>query len=69
MLVLTRKSGEGIYIGDSIHIQILEIRGNQVKVGIMAPEDKGIYRDEVYERIKQFNILASQVQGEDLNEL
>jgi carbon storage regulator len=69
MLVLTRKSGEGIYVGDTIRIRILEIKGGQVKIGVDAPEDKGIYRDEVYERIRQFNILASQIKDEDLGEL
>jgi carbon storage regulator len=69
MLVLTRKLGEGIHVGDTIRVQVLEIRGGQVKLGIEAPEDKGIYRDELYEKIRQFNIMASQIKDEDIQEL
>ena len=43
MLVLTRKSGEGLWIGDDIRIQVLEVRDGQVRIGVDAPEEKGIY--------------------------
>jgi len=69
MLVLTRKSGEGIWIGDEVHIKVLEVREGQVKIGIQAPEKKGIYRDEVYARIKQFNVMASGIKDEDIDSL
>ena len=69
MLVLTRKSGEGIWIGDDIRIQVLEVRENQVRIGIKAPGDKGIHRDEVYERIRASNIEASRVKDEDIDSL
>ena len=69
MLVLTRRSGEGVWIGDEIQIKVLEIRGGQVKLGINAPEDKGIYRDEIYQRIKAFNVKASSVTDEDVTDL
>ena len=69
MLVLTRKSGEGIWIGDDIRIQVLEVRENQVRIGIKAPEDKGILRDEVYERVRASNIEASRVKDEDIDSL
>lgn len=48
MLTLTRKAGESIKIGDDIEIFIKEIRRNQVRVGIVAPEDKKIYRKEIW---------------------
>jgi carbon storage regulator len=69
MLVLTRKSGEGIWIGDDIRIQVLDVRENQVRIGIKAPEDKGILRDEVYERVRASNIEASRVKDEDIDSL
>lgn len=59
MLILTRKSGEGVRIGDDIRIVVLELKGNQVRIGIKAPLDTPVYRNEVYERIKSENIKAS----------
>lgn len=69
MLVLTRKSGEGVWIGDEIRIQVLEVRDGQVRIGIEAPQDKGIYRDELYERIRELNIRASRSKREDIDSL
>jgi carbon storage regulator len=69
MLVLTRKSGEGIWIGDDIHVEILGVREGQVRIGIRAPEGKGIYRDELYERIRNSNVLASRLKREDVDSL
>lgn len=51
MLTLTRKVGESIRIGDDIEIIVKEIRRNQVRIGIVAPRDVAIYREEVYETI------------------
>jgi carbon storage regulator len=69
MLVLTRKSGEGLWIGDDIRIQVLEVRDGQVRIGVDAPEEKGIYRDELYERIRKLNIQASRSKKEDIESL
>ena len=69
MLVLTRKSGEGLWIGDDIRIQVLDIREGQVRIGVKAPQDKGIYRDELYERIRELNIQASRSKSEDIDSL
>ena len=60
MLVLTRKIDESITIGHSISISVLEIKGNQVKLGVKAPKDIPINRTEVYEKIMSENIKASQ---------
>ena len=53
MLVLSRKAEEAMFIGDDIKITVLDIRGGQVRIGITAPQDIKIHREEVYERINQ----------------
>ena len=55
MLTLTRKKGESIVLNNNIEITILEIRGEQVKIGISAPRDVSIYRKEVYLQIQEEN--------------
>lgn len=52
MLVLTRKQGQSIMIGDEIEVQVLSVAGEKVRIGITAPRDVGIFRNEVYERIE-----------------
>ncbi len=69
MLVLTRKAGEGIIIGDDIRITIIEAKGGGIRIGIDAPADKKIYRQEIYDRICQENKEASQWNLADLNVL
>ena len=53
MLILTRKVGESLLIGDDVSITILNIRGNQVKIGVQAPKDVSVHREETYQRIHQ----------------
>ena len=53
MLILTRKVGESLLIGDDVSITILNIRGNQVKIGVKAPKEISVHREEIYQRIKQ----------------
>lgn len=53
MLILTRKVGESLLIGDDISITILNVRGNQVKIGVKAPKEISVHREEIYQRIKQ----------------
>ena len=53
MLVLSRKAEESMFIGDNIKITVLDIRGGQVRIGITAPQDIKIHREEVYDRINQ----------------
>lgn len=66
MLVLTRRLGESINIGDNIKITVVDIDGKQVKIGIEAPRDVAIFREEVYERIKQENLKAAEATSDDL---
>ncbi len=53
MLILTRKVGESVLIGNDISITILSVRGNQVKLGVEAPKEVSVHREEIYQRIKQ----------------
>ena len=53
MLILTRRVGETVMIGDEITITILGVKGNQVRVGINAPKSVAVHREEIYERIKR----------------
>ena len=53
MLILTRKVGESVLIGNDISITILSVRGNQVKLGVEAPKEVFVHREEIYQRIKQ----------------
>ena len=58
MLVLTRKSGEAIRIGEDIAVHILEIRGNQARVGIDAPREQAVHREEIAQKIKREKTLS-----------
>lgn len=70
MLALTRKKGEALVINNNIEITVLEIRGDQIKIGISAPKDVPIYRKEVYLQIQQENEDAISADGLDaLNNL
>ena len=53
MLILTRRVGETVMIGDEVTITVLGVKGNQVRVGINAPKSVAVHREEIYERIKR----------------
>lgn len=69
MLILTRKTGETIAIGEEIKITVLGIQGKQVKLGITAPEKVSVYREEIFKKIQLENVKASMSLKEDLQEL
>ena len=69
MLVLTRKVGDGIRIGNNVIIKVIELKGGGVRIGIDAPQDMKIYRQEVYDRITQENQEALQWNMADLDAL
>ena len=59
MLVLSRKIGEGIRIGSDVEIKILEIKGDTIKIGIVAPKNLSIWRNELFEEISAENLRAA----------
>lgn len=69
MLILTRKLGENIQIGDSVTVSVLGIKGSHVKLGITASRDTQVLREELAKKIKEMNILASRAEEHDLGAL
>ena len=68
MLVLTRKLHQSIVIGDGIEIVVLDVRGEQVRIGIKAPKDVAVHRKEVFDQIQEANLDAANVRPEDVPE-
>jgi carbon storage regulator len=66
LLILTRKVGESVAIGDDIQVSVVEIKGTQVKLGIRAPRDVTVHREEIYLKIQEENRRAAQVSTEAL---
>ncbi len=69
MLILTRKIGECITIGDDIKVHVVDIRGKQVRLGIEAPTHAPIYRQEVYQKILEENRSAARVNPADFDQM
>ena len=69
MLILTRKQGESVAIGDDIQVTVVEIQGKQVKLGVKAPREIAVHRQEIYEKIQEENIRAAQISQDDLDRL
>lgn len=69
MLALSRKKGEAIVVGNNVEISILDIRGDQIKIGITAPREVSVYRKEVYVQIQDETKAAVYNSGQAFNEL
>jgi len=69
LLILTRKSGERITIGDKIRVTVLEIKGKQVRLGIEAPPDTTVHREEIFQKIQRENRLAARSSAKALGTL
>ena len=66
MLILTRRPGESLFLGEDIKITVLSMQGKQIKLGITVPSDTTVYREEVYLRVREQNKLALETSDADL---
>ena len=66
MLIITRRPGEKVMLGDDIVLHVMEIVGNSVRVGIEAPRSLPVYREEIWEAVKEENRAAAQVSPDSL---
>ncbi len=63
MLILTRRVGETVMIGNEVTVTVLGVKGNQVRIGVNAPKDVAVHREEIYERIKREEDQESRTSG------
>ncbi len=68
MLILSRRTDESIVIGDEVTITILSVKGKQVRIGITAPADVSVHREEIYQRIQSGESVAGEATEEDKTE-
>lgn len=59
MLILTRRVGETLMVGDDVTVTVLGVKGNQVRIGVNAPKDVAVHREEIYDRIRKENEAGS----------
>ena len=69
MLVLTRRSGESVMIGDQVVVTVVEVRGDVVRLGIEAPREVRVHREEVYRAVGEANAAAARASDDDMTRL
>jgi len=62
MLILTRRVGETLMIGDEVTVTVLGVRGNQIRIGVDAPKDVAVHREEIYERIQTEKVVGKRTE-------
>ena len=65
MLILTRRVGETLMIGDDVSVTVLGVKGNQVRIGVNAPKDVAVHREEIYQRIQREKSGEEGSEGEE----
>ena len=63
MLILTRRIGETLMIGEEVSVTVLGVKGNQVRIGVNAPKEIGVHREEIYEKIKAEKVMEGEAQA------
>lgn len=65
MLILTRRVGEALMIGDQVSVTVLGVKGNQVRIGISAPKDVAVHREEIYQKIRKGDGVDGELEAVD----
>lgn len=66
MLILSRRPGESVHVGDDIKITVLSVKGQQIKLGLEVPEHMSVYREEIYLKVQSQNASALELDNNDL---